>query len=75
MNWPKHCQVSYNEWMFFGGDGGNNASNEVFKFNFITKQLESVASVPETKLAHQVIYLPATSTAPKGSVYLFGGKK
>ena len=61
--------------MFFGGTlRNNNASNEAFKFNLVTKQLESVPSVPEIKLAHQVIYLPATSIAPKGSVYLFGGK-
>ena len=29
--------------------------------------------MPHAKMAHQVIYLPATVTSPMGSVYVFGG--
>jgi len=74
--WPKHCQVSPSEWIFVAG-GMQNSHEAVpfcYKLNTETKKIEKIADLPSLKLAHQVIYLPATPTAPQGSVYVFGGK-
>ena len=43
------------------------------KLDLATSRLTKVAESPEPMMAHQVIYLPATPKAPKGTVYCFGG--
>ena len=41
-----------------------------------THRLTKLTEIPNqnARLAHQVIFMPATETAKKGTVYVFGGK-
>ena len=48
-------------------------SDIVFKLDTETQRLTRLCNLPDIILAHQVIFLPATPKAQKGTVYAFGG--
>lgn len=86
-SWPKNCQISPTEWLFFGGNalspstqGGlrlmHNGTLTVTHLDTSTHRLTSLAPMPVDceRLAHQVIFMPASLNAEKGTVYVFGGK-
>ena len=75
-SWPKHAQISPTEWMYFMGNstGQRQGKDQVWKLDTKTDQLTKMKDSPVKVFAHQVIFMPVTVTAPKGSVYLFGGK-
>ena len=56
-----------------GEDDMGNGSTTVLKLDTNTQKLSMLSELPKPMLAHQVIYLPATEAAPKGTIYAFGG--
>ena len=76
--YPKNVQVSPTEWLFFGGGLPDlTASDLVTHLDTNSHRLTKLTQMPDggERLAHQVIFVPETKEAVKGSVYILGGVK
>ena len=64
--WPKMVQINMDEFVLIGG-GWHEGSTDCFKLNVRRRTLRRIKDLPEKKMAHQVIFIPAEKRYLKAS--------